>query len=125
MDNFLNIQKTNIENGLISIRLNGRINFIKTSDLILLVSDMNYTEMHLVGGKKIVSSRTLLLFEGALKPDQNFIRANRSQLINVSHIQNVIFSEKTKKIVLSNGTVIEVSRRKYPNVRNHLTITHS
>jgi DNA-binding LytR/AlgR family response regulator len=125
MDNFLNIQKPNIENGLISIRLNGRINFIKTSDLILLVSDMNYTEMHLVGGKKIVSSRTLLLFEGALKPDQNFIRANRSQLINVSHIQNVIFSEKTKKIVLSNGTVIEVSRRKYPNVRNHLTITHS
>lgn len=125
MDNFLNIQKPNIENGLISIRLNGRINFIKTSDLILLVSDLNYTEMHLVGGKKIVSSRTLLLFEGALKPDQNFIRANRSQLINVSHIQNVIFSEKTKKIVLSNGTVIEVSRRKYPNVRNHLTITHS
>jgi two-component system LytT family response regulator len=125
MDNFLNIQKTNIENGLISVRLNGRINFIKTSDLILLNSDLNYTEMHLVGGKKIVSSRTLLLFEGALKPDQNFIRANRSQLINVSHIQNVIFSEKTKKIVLSNGTVIEVSRRKYPNVRNHLTIIHT
>jgi two-component system LytT family response regulator len=125
MDNFLNIQKTNIENGLISVRLNGRINFIKTSDLILLNSDLNYTEMHLVGGKKIVSSRTLLLFEGALKPDQNFIRANRSQLINVSHIQNVIFSEKTKKIVLSNGTIIEVSRRKYPNVRNHLTIIHT
>jgi DNA-binding LytR/AlgR family response regulator len=123
MDNFLNIQKPNIENGLISVRLNGRINFIKTSDLILLNSDLNYTEIHLVGGKKIVSSRTLLLFEGALKPDQNFIRANRSQLINVNHIQNLIFSQKTKRILLSNGEIIAVSRRKFPIVENHLKST--
>lgn len=120
MDNFLNIQKPNIENGLLSVRLNGRINFIKTSDLILLNSDLNYTEMHLVGGKKNVSLRTLLLFEGALKPDQNFIRANRNQLINVNHIQILIFSQKAKRILLSNGEIIAVSRRKFSMVENHL-----
>jgi DNA-binding LytR/AlgR family response regulator len=123
MDNFINIQRPNIENGLISVRLNGRINFIKTSDLILLNSDLNYTEMHLVSGKKIVSSRTLLLFEGALKPNQNFIRANRSQLINVNHIQNLIFTKKTKRILLSNGEIIAISRRKFPIVENHIKST--
>lgn len=120
MDNFLNIQKPNVENGLISIRANGCLRSLKTSELILLNSDLNYTEIHLVSGQKFVSSRTLLLFEGALKACRLFIRVNRSQLINISHIKDVFFSEKHKKIILSNGSIVEVSRRKFPMVANHL-----
>lgn len=120
MDNFLNIQKTNIENGHISIRSKGGLRYLKTNELVMLNSDLNYTEINLLSGQKIVSSRTLLLFEGALKACKLFIRVNRSQLINISHIQDVFFSEKNKKIVLTNGNIVEVSRRKFPIVENHL-----
>ncbi|MFN8432076.1 MAG: LytTR family DNA-binding domain-containing protein [Spirosomataceae bacterium] len=122
MDNFLKIQKPNIENGLISIRSNGGLRYFKTSDLVLLNSDLNYTEIHLISGQKIVSSRSLLLFEGALKACRLFIRANRSQLINISHVKELCFSGKNKKIMLTNGSIVEVSRRKFTVVENHLKL---
>ncbi|CAH0997897.1 hypothetical protein EMA8858_04032 [Emticicia aquatica] len=112
MDNFLEAQRRNVAQGIIKIRYKGKLTNIKTTDMVLLESETNYTMIHLNTGLKILSSRTLSVFENVLKDTQTFIRANRSQVVNVGYVEDYDFRKVLKEFRLTNGQSVGISRRK-------------
>lgn len=88
---------------------------LQPADVLYLQGDENYTFLHLANGQKIHSARTLKVFEKHFA-DQPFIRIHRAYLVNAQHV--VSFSHE---VCLSDGTRIQVSRRKESIVRRWLT----
>lgn len=79
-------------------------------EVILLEAMENYTMFHLLDGKKIVSSLNLKKHQEKLNDD--FIRVNRSMLVNVKFIMNTYCKDHTNYLRLRNGNEIKVSRRR-------------
>ena len=57
---------------------------LKNTEIIYLEADENYTTLHVVGGKKYVSSKGINAFEEKLDP-QMFFRLHKSFIINIAH----------------------------------------
>lgn len=84
-------------------------------------SDINYTVLHLENGKTYISGYNIKVFEELCLDD--FIKVNRSDLINVKSIKNAMLIDKNWMFRLSNGKEVIVSRRRiaklkenYPNL---------
>jgi two-component system LytT family response regulator len=86
------------------------LNFYEIDKLMHLEADSNYTLLHFTDLKKIVASKTLKEFEELL-PEELFFRPHHSHIINLNHISKYIKGDGGQ-IVLSNGTTVDVSRRK-------------
>ncbi len=69
----------------------------------------NYTHFYLTAGKKITSSYTLKEYDEMLAAQQ-FFRAHKSFLVNLTHVMRYIKGEGGT-LVMINGIEIEVSRR--------------
>jgi two-component system LytT family response regulator len=98
------------ENDRIFIKDGDRCLFVPIAELRLLETDGNFTKLH-VRSEKPILYRTLNSLEERL-PQSMFMRANRSQIVNMRHIKDVQpwFSGGVKA-VLSDGTEVEFSRR--------------
>lgn len=106
----LNSQK-NIKNfNKIAIPTLDGFSFFDLNELIHLDADSNYTLLHFTENRKILASRTLKEFEDQLE-EERFIRLHNSHLVNVSFITRYIKGEGGQ-VVLANGKIIDVSRRK-------------
>ncbi|MFC3811284.1 LytR/AlgR family response regulator transcription factor [Lacihabitans lacunae] len=81
----------------------------ESKEIMFLKADINYTEFHLVDGRKIVSSYTLKTF---VQQHSNFIRINRGTLLNPSHIKTIERDGNRACISLYNGSHLWVSRRR-------------
>lgn len=88
-------------NGLVMVPLN---------EIIRCQSDVNYTTFFLANKKKMVIAKTLKEFEELLH-EYDFIRVHNSHLINLHHVQNYTRGEGGT-ITMSDGTQVDVSRRK-------------
>lgn len=79
-------------------------------DIIFCEAQRSYTVFHLVNNKTIMVSKPLFdydkLLEGTI-----FFRVHKSYLINLMHVKEYIRSDGGT-VVMSNGTPIEISRRK-------------
>jgi DNA-binding LytR/AlgR family response regulator len=78
-------------------------------EILFLRGDVNYTEFHLVNGKKFLSSNTLLRHQEKLK---GFLRVSRKHLINPNYITDVKNQQGLFQILMVNGEKIAVSRRR-------------
>ncbi len=106
----INAQK-NIKNfNRIAIPTLDGLSFFNTNELIHLDADSNYTLLYFTDDRKILASRTLKEFEDQLGEEQ-FIRLHNSHLVNINFISRYIKGEGGQ-VVLANGKVIDVSRRK-------------
>lgn len=106
----INSQK-NIKNfNKIAIPTLEGISFFDLDELIHLDADSNYTILYFTNDRKILASRTLKEFEDQLG-DERFIRLHNSHLVNINFISRYIKGEGGQ-VVLANGKVIDVSRRK-------------
>lgn len=110
-DNFINIQKQYIINDEIAVKEKGQTEFICLKSIVKLESDKNYTLIYLSNGRLIISSRTLQLFEQLLSVKAEFLRVNRSEIINLNH---AVFDESTLKLYGSakKQKSIKISRRR-------------
>ena len=54
---------------------------IPLQDIIMLQGEVNYTLLHLLGGRKVLIPRTLKLFESVLE-NYDFLRTHRGFIIN-------------------------------------------
>lgn len=88
-----------------------RIYYPQNTEIAYLEADINYTIFHLKDGKKIVSSTTLKKHEEEYSRF-DFLRINKSSLVNPTYIKTVEKKGKKAKITLLSGTEITVSRRK-------------
>lgn len=85
--------------------LRGKIDLC-ASDIIRLEAVRNYTRFVLKDGRKLLTSKTISFYEALLF--ENFVRVHKSHLLNRLYI-----TEKSKThILMSDGTEVEVSRRK-------------
>lgn len=85
----------------------------ESSDVMFLSGDVNYTEIYLISGKKMVSSFTLLRHEERL---ENFIRVSKKHLVNPKYITGYEVQGKCMHLEMENGNQLQVSRRKIKNV---------
>lgn len=69
----------------IAVPLGSNVRFIEPAEILYLKADNNYTEIHLADGSKLIVSRTLKTFEGALNTESGFFRCQKSYLINMSY----------------------------------------
>ena len=86
------------------------IEFVSVKTILRIESNSNYSKIFFTDGKSILVTRLLKDFEGILLPYQ-FYRIHNSHLINLKYLQKYVRSEGGY-VVMQNGDVIEVSRRK-------------
>jgi two-component system LytT family response regulator len=83
---------------------------VNIKDIIRCEADASYTHFYLVGGKKLMVSASLKHYEDLL-PENEFIRVHHQHLINMNHVARYL-KQDGGYAVMSDGTQIEISRRK-------------
>ncbi len=83
---------------------------VNIGDIIKCRSEKNYTIFFLKDGRELIASKTLKEYETILTA-YNFIRVHRSNLININYVQQYLRGNGGS-VILSDGSEIEVSRRK-------------
>jgi two-component system, LytTR family, response regulator len=96
--------------GKLAVNSQNEIVYVDTEKIMRLESDSNYTNVILIDGKKITSSKTLKDYENTLNPD-NFFRAHKAFIVNLNHIEKYIKTEGGC-IVMKDNVQIPVSREK-------------
>ncbi len=87
-------------------------------DIICCIANGNYTSFQFINRPPILASKPLNEYEELLA-DSNFVRAHKSYLVNLEHVKEYIRGEGGS-LLLSDGTEIEVSRRKKENLLNRM-----
>jgi DNA-binding LytR/AlgR family response regulator len=85
------------------------VNLPSPQDILFLRGDINYTEFHLVNGKKVVSSSTLLRHQQRL---DGFLRVSRKYLVNPDYITEIENRHGVRQVLMLNGERIVVARRR-------------
>jgi two-component system LytT family response regulator len=88
---------------------------IQLNEILFLQADTNYTQIFLVCGRTLLSGFNLKKYEDFLQ-QENFLRANRSYLINRHYIQH--YDSLKSILLLKNGQEIEVPRRRREIIMN-------
>lgn len=83
---------------------------LKHEDILYLEANDSYTTIHLLDGKRSVSSKHIRIFEDHLDP-KSFFRVHKTYIINLAHLKGFNRAEGNMA-VLENGTLIPVSRRR-------------
>lgn len=94
------------------------IDFIKVNSICRLEADGSYTKIFTCDKQSYLSSKTLKEMEQLL-PSQQFFRAHRSHIINISFIKSYM-KEGNGIILLEDGTQIPLSRRQRDSFMNIL-----
>ncbi|HTL82367.1 MAG TPA: LytTR family DNA-binding domain-containing protein [Bacteroidia bacterium] len=97
------------------------IKFAPLKDIIRMQGDNNYTFIFTSNGEKFHSSRTLKDYEDMLASQRNFIRIHKAHLVNAEHVYSFIKTEGGY-VVMSDGSRVEVSRRKKQELMERLGI---
>ena len=95
--------------------VNGAL-FFSPADIIRLEGDGNYTQFHLAGGKKYLSSKTMKEYEEILLMN-GFVRIHKSHLVNKDFIENYL---NEGAVVLSDKTALPISRQRKQGVMAQL-----
>jgi len=97
--------------------VNGKIIFLKISDIVYCESDGNYSKVFLESSKELYVSKKLKELEGLL-PDNHFFRVHNSYIIHMLKVIEYLRSEGY--VVLSNHKKIPVSRNKRQEFLNKM-----
>ncbi len=88
-----------------------KVKLLNLSDVVCLEAESNYTTVFTSDNAKYTPARTLKDFEDFLAPHKNFIRINKSVIVNLDHVTGYSKGEPCM-IYLKNGKEYEISRRK-------------
>ncbi|MCP9768788.1 LytTR family transcriptional regulator [Lacihabitans sp. LS3-19] len=96
-----------------------KINYPQSNEILFLRGDINYTEFHLVDGKKVVSSFTLLRHQEKLG---SFIRVSKNHLVNPDYVKEMEHYGVYASLKMANGNLLKISRRRINYVKNSISI---
>lgn len=88
---------------------------VRAEDILYCQGDGNYTFIHFNSGRRVMVATTLGILAERLIP-RDFVRVNRSALVNTSHILDYDDHE----ITLTNDRVLSIARRRRAAVREWL-----
>jgi two-component system LytT family response regulator len=83
---------------------------VELEDILYAEAAGNYTNFYFINQRSVCTSKPIHEYEQLLS-DSGFVRIHKSFLINLLHIKEYLRGEGGS-VVLSNGTEIEVARRK-------------
>lgn len=96
--------------GRIAIPSMGEYSFIDTRDVIWIQASDAYSIFHLANGQTKTASSNLKKFEELLD-SATFLRIHHSHIVNIAHVKKYV-KARNSNVVMSDGTVLEVSQRK-------------
>ena len=105
-----NFRKPNEQYTKITLPTGNAYEIVNVKDIIRCEADGSYTSFFLENKKKLLVSASLKHYEDLLPPD-DFIRVHHHHLINMNHVVRFLKADGGYA-VMSDGTQIEVSRRK-------------
>ncbi len=94
----------------ISIASREGLTILKYEEILYLNASDSYTEIHLLDGKRLVSSKNIRVFEQHLAKDK-FYRIHKSYIINLEYLKAFDRNEGNMA-VLREGVMLPVSRRR-------------
>jgi DNA-binding LytR/AlgR family response regulator len=92
------------------------LNKIEQESLCYLESSVNYTILFFQDGKSVISGYNIKVFE-AIFENQDFIKINRSKLVNVAFIRRTSVNDNIYSVQLANGDEIKIARRRLNKIR--------
>jgi two-component system LytT family response regulator len=99
------------ENQKISIPMREGFELLNVKDIIHLEASESYTMIHLQGGKRILSSKNIKVYEKLLDPNI-FFRTHKSHIVNLRFHLKGFNRIDGNSAVMTNGQLIPISRRK-------------
>jgi two-component system LytT family response regulator len=114
-----NLQRNQVKDFTIAVPSAEGTHFFKIEDIVRLEADRAYTYIHLSEKKPFIASKSLKHFEEMLD-EFRFIRTHKSHLINPRHISRI--SGDHEHVLLTDGSKVEVSRRKKDEVLQQLNL---
>ena len=92
------------------VNASSEIHFIELDQISHLESYRNYTDIYLLNGQKITSTKTLKYYEILLE-DSGFFRIHQKHLVSLNNVSRFL-KEDGGYVELKDGSKLEVSRRK-------------
>ncbi|CAH0999290.1 Sensory transduction protein LytR [Neolewinella maritima] len=86
--------------------------FENISDIVRFEAEDNYTHIHLKGGRRITTSRTIKFYEDMLAA-YNFYRVHKRHVINMNYMKRFVKGEGGY-LIMEDNKRIDVSRRRRP-----------
>jgi len=114
-----NIEKKEVKDFKIAVPSSEGVYFFMIDDILRMEADRSYTHIHLSNRKPFIASKTLKHFEEMLE-EFKFIRTHKSHLVNPKHITRI--SNDNEFVLLTDGSKVEVSRRKKEEVQEQLNL---
>ena len=112
-DNLLHNLKTTEKDYTLAVATTDGTFFYRTDEIIRCEATGNYTKIFLQGKKSIITSRTLKDYDELLS-EQGFYRIHRAHLVNRKYIRSFT---NDHNLQLTDGSEVEVSRRKWDEVK--------
>lgn len=100
------------------VNASSEIHFIELDQISHLESYRNYTDIYLINGQKITSTKTLKHYEMLLE-DHGFFRIHQKHLVSLANITRFL-KEDGGYVELKDGSKLEVSRRKKEDLLKNL-----
>ncbi|GAB4017082.1 hypothetical protein GCM10028808_47630 [Spirosoma migulaei] len=92
------------------------------AQVLYLIGDVNYSMVHLVSGKAILSSRTLKWYSDRWP---HFIRIHKAHLINPDQVHScVVISSTIAHLIMNDGARLPIGRRRIREVIDQLSSDH-
>lgn len=103
------VYKNNLSSERVAIHLIDGISYLDKKDIYYCSSESNYSYIHLIDGRKILTSKTLKHHENIL--GDGFFRIHHQYLINLTSVVKYL-KGSGGSVELMDGTILPVSRRK-------------
>lgn len=113
------LPKTNQVAQNLFIMVNGNRMVIQPRDIIYLEADVNYTIFH-TRNRKFITSFHLKFFDAALKEHTDFLRINKSYILNLQYLKGLQWRKAYKEARLTDGTRLPISRRRASGIKEAL-----
>jgi len=84
-----------------------------TAEIMFLTGDINYSEIYLNSGERMISSSTLLRHE---KNFGSFIRVSKKHLVNPDYVSGYELQGRGMELKMQNGDHLTVARRRVKTV---------
>lgn len=99
----------------------GAARFVRVSEIAAVLSNQNYTEVHLLGGGRVFVRRTLKSWEDTL-PAIDFMRVHRTALVNLRAVTAVAPQDRETVLVTVRGGAEPVRARRafWPEIEQRL-----
>lgn len=116
--NFVHLNQNTLNISHLKVHNKDSVEYITTENIIYIKADGAYSNVYLDDDRVLIIAKLIKDIETVISSD-NFIRINKSILVNVFHVRKYT-KESYAFITMSNGSMFEISRRRKKEIIDFL-----